>query len=233
MLYVLSFRFIVDYRAAGDFGHPFQKILLCGQSHRQVQPARCPEILSLLLQTHILDHLHDIVHLQITETQGIPSRGCLGNYFSIGNGVGRGGPVGPDQTGNAQFDAAEVSHNHYEYVAETIGINLTENRAAGGRGRLAVISGAEQFALPAYSVGIAMMAGIVVLFLERGDDFPDLSLGLDRVGQGYEPASVVLEKAFGRAGNALVSVDNLRCSVFHEFKISKRRDIMQWKRNIL
>ena len=138
--------------------------------------------------------------------QGVPASGHLLHDAGGRQGVGGGGLVGADESGDAQLDAAEIADHDHEDVAQAGRVDLSEDGAPGRAGRLAVVVRPPGLPVQAEPPGVAVMARVVILLLERGDDLLDLGFALDGIGAGDESASVILEKPFARRSDAFICI---------------------------
>ena len=81
---------------------------------------------------------------------------------------------------------------------------MPQDGTAGAAGGFAIVTGAEDIAFIPKPVGVAVVAGVVVLLAQGLDDFLHLRLRFHGIGKGDEPGTVVLEKAFRGRSDTLV-----------------------------
>ena len=143
-----------------------EKVLRQGKSDGSLKGAVHPEILGGRGELKVFQDLHHIVHIEVAESEAIPCRSSLFDDGTVGNGICGGGPVGTDETRDAELNAPEIPHNYNEDITEGVGVDYRKNLPACRPGWFPVVICSKSKSLIAKTPGIAMMPGVVILFLQ-------------------------------------------------------------------
>ena len=123
----------------------FQKCLFFREGHIYGEAAFLRKVPGDSFQAEGLDFAHHGRHQVVAEAYLPAAGGGFLYYLRLLQGIGRGRFVGPDETGHAEQDAAEVAHYHHQHVLQALGIYLPEDGPSGRSGGLAVVTASGQF----------------------------------------------------------------------------------------
>lgn len=194
-------------RTGGHIGEPFRKIAPSGMREPDVPSDFGPVFLVLNASGVVFKQVPDRLLLGIGEFQG--EKKSQENFPSFGlfEGEVRGLPVGPGQPAGSEFDASEVAHHNNQDISQGAPVDGFDNGLTCGSGGFAVIVPASQrITAQTKPVPVTDMARVMKAPPEIPETSPGCFVGVDGAGQSYEPGSLDLQFAFGRAAESQVTV---------------------------
>ena len=114
----------------------------------------------------VLEAFHNFRGPLVAESEDICAGRGLLHSKGIVKGVCRGSLIGPDESGNAELDASEISDHDDQYIAQIAREQLPVDGLARRRRRLSVIVRTPAAAVRAEPPGIAVMPCVEVLFAQ-------------------------------------------------------------------
>ncbi len=125
--------------------------------------------------------------------------------------------VGYDQPARTEIYPAVVSHYDDKNVRKFVAVDLAKDGLAGRAARFAVVVGPECRPVRTEHVGVADMAGVIILLSVCVQNFRNLVYGCDMMGKGEEltPLFGVISLAYVRycfifVGHFFVVVNSVR-----------------------
>jgi hypothetical protein len=126
----------------------------------------------------------------------------------MSDSIGSSLTIGDNQTACAEIDATIIADNYNQYIRELCGIDLSKNRLSGCRRWFAIVVGTELCSLGTQHIGIADVAGIVVLLTIVSQQFLDLINGGYMMSEGEELTSLFSIIALASALYGFVFVEH-------------------------